>query len=185
MYRDIDAVIGLPASFWFEEIREAFPDAKVILTLRDNEDVWVQSWAKQAEFSTHSGGFLKRFVLDFLFPIYTSHYFSFLYPLVIAAFGSMNPKSTPVAKKKYREHNQRVQAIIPKEKQLIYNANQGWKPLCEFVGCDVPDQDFPRKNVGLSLSKSFYSDQLQRPKRNVFFSMAIFVLLLGMLYLVY
>ena len=43
MYRDIDPVIGLPAPFWFEEIREAFPDAKVILTLRDNEDVWVQS----------------------------------------------------------------------------------------------------------------------------------------------
>ena len=190
MYKDIDAVIGLPASFWFEEIREAFPDTKVVLTLRDNEDVWVQSWEKQMDFSVNSDGFFRRFVLNLPFPIFTGqsfhrHYLSFLYPSVTAAFGSMNPKSTPLAKKKYREHNQRVQAIILKEKLLIYNVKQGWKPLCEFVGCNVPDQDFPRKNVGLSLIKSFYSEGFQRLKRNVFFSVAIFVLLLGMLYLVY
>ena len=130
MYGDVDAVIGLPASFWFEEIHEAFPDAKVILTFRDNEDVWVQSWVKQVEVSTNSGGFLKGFVLDLLFRIFTRqsvyrYYLSFLYPSVTAAFGSFNPKSTPLAKKKYREHNQRVQATIPKEKLLIYNVKQG------------------------------------------------------------
>ena len=24
---------------------------------------------------------------------------------------------------------------------------QGWKPLCEFLGCEIPDQEFPRQNV--------------------------------------
>ena len=57
MYRGVDAVIALPAASWFEEIREAFPDARVILTLRDNEDVWAQSWANQMEFTASYGGY--------------------------------------------------------------------------------------------------------------------------------
>lgn len=41
MYKDVDAVTDLPPAFQFQEIYEAFPDAKVILTIRDSEDVWV------------------------------------------------------------------------------------------------------------------------------------------------
>ena len=57
MYRGVDAVIGLPPAFWFQEISEDFPDAKVILTLRDNEDVWAQSLAKHNEYVTSYGGY--------------------------------------------------------------------------------------------------------------------------------
>jgi sulfotransferase family protein len=27
---------------------------------------------------------------------------------------------------------------------LEYRVGQGWKPLCEFLGKDVPEEDFPR-----------------------------------------
>ena len=47
MYDGVDGVTDLPAAFWYEEILEAFPDAKVILTVRDNDEVWVQSLVKQ------------------------------------------------------------------------------------------------------------------------------------------
>ena len=67
-------------------------------------------------------------------------------------YGSLNSKSIVLFKKKYREHNERVQAIIPKEKLLIYNVKQGWKPLCEFLGCDVPEVEFPRENFALSFT---------------------------------
>ena len=46
---------------------------------------------------------------------------SFTFPMLVAAFGSVNTKSTAIVKKKYRKHNERVQAVIPKEKLLIYN----------------------------------------------------------------
>ena len=56
MYKDVDAVTDVPTAFWFQELYEAFPDAKVILSLRDNEDVWVQSLAKQLELLGTAGG---------------------------------------------------------------------------------------------------------------------------------
>ena len=49
MYRDVDAVTDAPASIFYEEILKAFPDAKVILSERDSEDVWLASWIKQTE----------------------------------------------------------------------------------------------------------------------------------------
>ena len=191
MYKGVDAVIGLPASLWYEEVREVFPDAKVILSLRDNEDVWAQSWAKHIKYCTSNGGYrlLSRVALDLLVRIFTDKVHhqlkSFLHPALLAAFGTMNSKCTVVAKKKYRQHNERVEEVIPTEKLLIYNVKQGWKPLCEFLGCDVPDQDFPRENMGTQLCQSHVSARLQLLKRNIFFSVAFFVLLLSMLYLAY
>ena len=95
----------------------------------------------------------------------------------MAAFGSMNPKSTVIAMKRYREHNERVQAVIPKEKLLIYNVKKGWKPLCRFLGCNVPDQEFPSVNVGLSLVKGAVSTRLQLLKRNIIIFLGASVLI--------
>ena len=69
-----------------------------------------------------------------------------------AAFGTLSSKSTLLFKKKYREHNERVQAVIPEKKLLVFNVKQGWEPLCKFLGCEIPEQPFPRKNVASSKS---------------------------------
>ena len=70
MYKDVDVVTDNPAAFWFQEVYEAFPDAKVILSLRDNEDVWMKSWAKQLEIIETLGGFLNRVVIRFVVPMF-------------------------------------------------------------------------------------------------------------------
>ena len=33
-----------------------------------------------------------------------------------------------------------VKATVPKEKLLVFEAKQGWKPLCEFLGLPEPGQ---------------------------------------------
>ena len=190
MYKDVDAVTDLPPAFWFQEIYEAFPDAKVILSLRDNEDLWAESWAKQNEFVQTLGGFQNRVLFKWPFVIiqrlrgkHTS--FDIVYSMLYAAFGSVNSKSSVLFKKKYREHNERVQAVIPKEKLLIYNVKQGWKPLCEFLGCDVPEVEFPRENVGLSLWHNRISKKVEQAKGLLFVVLASFALLAAVLYLLY
>ena len=61
----------------------------------------------------------------------------------------LHPDSRDVLllKKIYREHNALVKALVPKEKLLVFNVKEGWEPLCDFLGCDVPDCPFPRENV--------------------------------------
>ena len=191
MYKDVDAVTDLPPAFWFEEIYQAFPDAKVILSLRDNEDVWVKSRVQEHELYQTLGGFLNRVLVKWPLIIvkrirgsYTI--FEVLNEMITAAYGSLNPKSTVLFKKKYRQHNERVQAVIPKEKLLIYNLKQGWKPLCEFLGCDVPEVEFPKENVGTAFTKQKISKKaLEHAKVLLFILLAIFPLLMAVFCLLY
>ena len=190
MYKDVDAVTDVPPAFWFQEIYEAFPDAKVILSLRDNEEVWVQSWAKQNEHVQTLGGFLRRVLISWPLKIKCRILgkqtpLELVNEVLYAAFGSVNSKSTVLFKKKYREHNERVQAVIPKEKLLIYNVKQGWKPLCEFHGCEVPDLEFPRENVGLSTTRRQFAEALQERKHQMLAIFAILGSLLAVFYLLF
>uniref|UniRef100_H2XX94 Sulfotransferase n=1 Tax=Ciona intestinalis TaxID=7719 RepID=H2XX94_CIOIN len=46
MYEGVDAVVDAPANLYWEQILEAYPDAKVILTIREEES-WIRSGRKQ------------------------------------------------------------------------------------------------------------------------------------------
>lgn len=39
-----------------------------------------------------------------------------------------------------------VRELVPKEKLLEWNVEDGWQPLCEFLGKDIPKESFPRAN---------------------------------------
>ena len=143
VYQNADAVVDLPGNFFWEEILEAFPDCKVILSERD-EDSWLQSWENH----------LKMLQSD-RFQIILRDKLSktgrkvnvIANSCVEASLGSTNPKSTCVFRKRYRMHNHRVKSIVPPEKLLVFNVKQGWKPLCDFLGCEVPTSAFPHENI--------------------------------------
>lgn len=46
------------------------------------------------------------------------------------------------------EHNAYVRKRVPKERLLEWSVTEGWEPLCNFLGKDVPDTPFPRINEG-------------------------------------
>jgi len=50
VYQNADVCIDFPGVFFFEEILEAFPDCKVILSVRE-EDSWVESFVRQLDTS--------------------------------------------------------------------------------------------------------------------------------------
>ena len=185
MYQDVDVVIGQPASFWYEEIFEAFPDSKVILSVRSGSDEdWAESWSKQCEIS-HNPDFSTKVAIRWLSSANHRKEWQLLDMISVATFGSLNPKSKNLFKKKYREHNERAQAVIPKEKLLIYNVKQGWKPLCEFLGEEEPDQVFPLLNVSGSFSHQVIGSQLQKFKLNLLIILAVLVFLVAVLCLMY
>ena len=157
MYDDVDAVTDLPPAFWFEEILKSFPDAKVILTVRDSEDVWAESLVNYLSLvSSVLPNWYRVFPLaNVMMNFYTA--------MRCAAYGSEDLSMSPLYKKKYREHNDRVQAVVPADQLLVFNVKQGWQPLCEFLGCEVPSQEFPRSNVaGSSLKSSPYVKMMRQ-----------------------
>jgi hypothetical protein len=46
----------------------------------------------------------------------------------------------------FRRHTEAVKSAIPPERLLIYEAGQGWEPLCAFLGVAVPDTPYPSEN---------------------------------------
>ncbi|XP_078361899.1 uncharacterized protein LOC144646232 [Oculina patagonica] len=186
MYQDVDAVTDLPAAVWYEEIYQAFPDAKVILSVRDSEEVWVQSWANQTALFLNAG-FLRTIIMSYILPYIIGIDVPLFEEIGVAAYGTLRPKSTVLYKKKYREHNERVQAVIPKEKLLVFNVKQGWKPLCEFLGCEKPDQEFPRENV--TGSKGSVGNEgtsiINNARNKLFVIFAVFGILASVFYLTY
>ena len=47
----------------------------------------------------------------------------------------------------FERHNASVRGTIPKERLLEWNAGDGWEPICERLGVEVPDEPFPKTNT--------------------------------------
>ena len=146
VYQNADVCVDIPGYFFFEEILEAFPECKVILTVRE-EDSWIESLARQCAMR------LRSKMVSMLSP--TARKFEYVVDSFHSAVGgSINPKSTCVIRKRYRIHNHRVKSIVPADKLLVYNVKQGWKPLCDFLECDVPPIAFPHENIKAEITKT-------------------------------
>ena len=46
----------------------------------------------------------------------------------------------------YRAHIAYVKATAPPDKLLVFEAKQGWEPLCQFLGVPVPEGSYPHLN---------------------------------------
>jgi len=46
----------------------------------------------------------------------------------------------------YREHYERLEADLKPGTYLNWTAEDGWEPLCKFLGKPVPDTPFPSGN---------------------------------------
>lgn len=141
------AVSDHPCLTFTDELLEAYPEAKVILTVRDNVDVWHESvmatiWP-----------FVELLILDDV-SLWRRVWRKFLNPDPFARMTKLfhlNPHGMydefPTRGKQFYEiHNEKIRKTVPKERLLEYNVKQGWGPLCAFLGYEVPEWEFPRVN---------------------------------------
>ena len=146
-----EAAVDWPACTFYEELMERNPDAKVLLSVRDPER-WYESTRqtiyKIGKISTGSP--------------FSRLGFALLSRLVFGRFktgqglmaeeiiwrGTFNGKfeGKHHAIEVFNRHNGEVRRRFPKEQLLVYEVKQGWEPLCEFLGVEVPDKPFPHLN---------------------------------------
>ncbi|KAJ3474314.1 hypothetical protein NLG97_g9901 [Lecanicillium saksenae] len=119
---DSQAVLDMPAAYFAEELIEAYPDAKIILTVRDTES-WFTS-TRRALRPLHES-YLTRVVsvTENLLLMPTRH----LHPL----FRSLdrlqyNYDFDTNGRRVYEEHNDRVRALAPPDRFLEYHVREGW-----------------------------------------------------------
>jgi sulfotransferase family protein len=136
VYRGYRATVDWPGARYWRELTAHFPQAKVILTVRDPWR-WYES-AAASIFGSASGpapadpdlARLRQITRDIVWDGEFAGRFA----------------DERHAIEVFTGHNRAVRREIPADRLLVYEVTQGWEPLCAFLGAPVPDEPFPRMN---------------------------------------
>lgn len=149
MYEDYDVVSDVPACAYWQEIHKAFPEAKIIFSERPSEDDWFKSWENQIR-SCNAILFSLMWILSPTFNKFYAHAVMMLELITGSPFKRhwFKPAEDDerLIRLWYRRHNAHVLHNALKDKMLIYNVKDGWKPLCNFLDVPVPTTPFPHCN---------------------------------------
>lgn len=136
LYKKFNAAVDIPTWFWYKELIKKYPNAKVILTIRDPES-WYISMTKicavlnDPKYITDSGR--PRQVTELTW--------NFLDHPSSPTCGLLENKESTIAA--YIKHNQDVIDFVPKENLLVMELGEGWERLCEFLGKPIPNVPYP------------------------------------------
>ena len=115
---------------------DAFPDARVVLTVREPES-WYASVRALREMTS-------RMLETTAGDARMRKFGEFMSAFERKAFGDPNSREETI--KAFSRHNDQVRATVPSERLLVYDIRQGWAPLCAFLDCPTPTVDFPNLN---------------------------------------
>jgi len=132
IFAGYQASVDYPGCKFWRELAAHYSDAKVIHTVRD-PDAWFDS--TQATIFAPDRGAADA-------PPHLARFFEVL-------FGDLRPhlQDRPYMIAYFREHSAAVEREIPKERLLVYRVDEGWEPLCAFLGVPVPSAPFPLENT--------------------------------------
>jgi len=144
------AVTDQPCAMFAEELIEAYPNAKVVLTVRDNPESWRKSATNTVVAMTQilSPPQVRKpgkNPFNWLLRLLRPHLPVTPAMDMMADFHEMDKIPTEGIRI-YNEHNDLIRRITPPGRFLEFNVKQGWKPLCDFLGKPTPDTPFPHVN---------------------------------------
>lgn len=132
------------AAFW-RELIAAFPDAKVILTLRD-PDGWYESVSntifKMFGYGPQDAQVTQARQIVPGLDVFTA----FHRKMIWDGFFAGRFADRDYAIRAYEEHNDTVMREVPPDRLLVIEPGSGWLPLCVFLGVPVPDEPYPHLN---------------------------------------
>ncbi|THC99771.1 hypothetical protein EYZ11_000701 [Aspergillus tanneri] len=149
-----DVVIDSAASLFSAELVVAYPDAKVILNSRRDLAAWQRSVIKTIV-PIQESWFLwtmRWFESDlwWLWQFYMVHG----YPGLFRATYDGSIREAIQHQWVYRDHCSMARGMVPKDRLLEWTVEEGWEPLCKFLGKPVPDEPFPRTNDASGFEKN-------------------------------
>lgn len=137
------AAVDNPACCVWRELMAAYPEAKVLLTLHPGgAEAWYESTIDTIYFTETMWQFK---VLELLTP-FGRRMGDMAHKLIWQRShqGTMSDRARAIDF--YYGHIEEVRSQVPPERLLIYSVDQGWGPLCEFLGVAEPDTPFPNVN---------------------------------------
>ena len=129
LFEGYSSCVDWPSAYYWRELVELYPGAKVLLTWRSAESWW-------ESFEGTILQIMKR-------PKEKSPLTHFL---AINVFDG-KPDNQDHAIDVYNRHVDEVIAKVPQDRLLIHKLGDGWEPLCTFLNVPVPELEYPSKNT--------------------------------------
>jgi Sulfotransferase domain len=128
------AAIDWPASLFWRDLSAAYPDALVLLSVRDSAETWWHSadetilpYARMSLAPEWNEG---RGFLD----------------LLERFTGTAQWDDAATMMTAYEQHTAEVRRNVSPQRLLEWRATDGWQPICHALGLPVPDLPFPWVN---------------------------------------
>lgn len=143
------AVTDAAGSCFAPEMIRAYPNAKVILNKRSDLDKWHGSAVNNLVGVFQSNVF---WIMSFLNKecFWAWHVYERLMWACTfrAPDARLDTGVTRLGKWVYREHCDMIRGLCAREGRpmLEWTVQDGWEPLCEFLGKEIPKEEFPRTN---------------------------------------
>jgi hypothetical protein len=131
------ASVEWPGVAFLPQLLDAFPAAKVILTVRDP-----RSWVESINNTVFDGLQLSQFNPD---PLQRERS-AFTREMILERTFSGRFRDAEHVMRVFDGHNQLVRQLVPAANLLEFQIGAGWGPLCGFLGVPVPNIPFPRTN---------------------------------------
>jgi len=126
------STVDFPSCSSYKALANYYPDAKVILTVRDPER-WAES-TQETIFSPRWIEYLRGIEAGEFMQLTVNDYFQ----------DRMHDKDHLI--RRFQEHVEEVRNTIPASRLLIFEVKQGWGPLCDFLELPRPEEEFPFVN---------------------------------------
>jgi hypothetical protein len=148
LFDGFESTVDWPGGFFYKELIEVYPDAKVLLSVRDPEK-WEASM-RDTVWAVRNGTSLMRNLSDARGHVDAgwAGFLEMIDGLLWQDNGTFaethgDPGQLAGAMERF---NEEVKANVPAERLLVWDVTQGWEPLCELLELPVPDEPFPNTN---------------------------------------
>lgn len=142
LFASYQAVVDFPMCGFYAELLAVFPEARVVLTLRDPER-WFESFDALVQ-SLHRLRFGRLFA-----PRLRATATIFEELVKRRVFGGRLDRASCI--EAFERHRREVVRRVPADRLLVYEVKEGWGPLCAFLGVPEPGTPFPHLNEGEDL----------------------------------
>ena len=140
IFEGFQAACDWPSAKFHKELAAHYPDAKIVLSVRD-ADKWYDRTRSTIFAFTQS---MPRW-LRWLSPRMRTIHQMVTGVVWDGVFGGRFADEA-YAKQVFLQNTEDVKAYYPPERLLVHHPADGWQPLCEFLGKDMPAEPYPRVN---------------------------------------
>jgi hypothetical protein len=148
VFDGFQSTVDWPGSFFYRELTEFYPEAKVLLSVRD-ADAWERSM-RDTIWGIFYGDMLIRDLsvargrVDPKWHGYIEMMEGMWHQSGLISRGADTDSES--MKSAMERFNEEVQQTVPSDRLLVWSITEGWEPLCRFLGVPVPDTPFPHLN---------------------------------------